>query len=625
MEAWLIRYLVVTGIGAAIVMAAPGLVTLGFFLLILPGLILSLLPTAFLWGAVFALFWWPLKRLIGDWPAVPLALAAAFAVLWFIPTATNAIIDRAVAADREGEVERSEPIALSGLVRVETNKWSAVPADSAEGKAWNEAIRSAQLAGRPIDWGARLLACDSLCAATLFAPGVDAVILAPMEYGRETGMIPHPKHQPVLFRIDRSGQCRSPVDVTNSAGGLDEWHEGDALRAEWRARISAGECIVREAPAGDPDFTLTLIKGYHAAETKKPDWAFADRPRWITRLAVADRNSTLLQKTMVETTRFSRPLTIGFGGAIESARFSWATHRLGDGRQVGFFKPADLLKRLTPLNLTPRPGAAASGAREQLAALLDDPARPATDPGFQLPEALFRDIHNNGFAAGDLELVARIIADPRMRKFLWIGDVIRKAGPDSVVLREPIVSRLLRAEMLDREAHVYLGRALEFFPPGLFAEPTADELALLAHPERSQYAPGLIRRQADRGAEAVPLLLDMLEAIIARRNAVGKWSGPAPEDEAYGAIRHALAELGPAAAPHRARLEAALDSQQYRKGRVKTWSWEVALVRMGRAPESFEKPSSRGGSEADWHRSLRFEVESFERDLERKRQQDGAA
>lgn len=623
METWLIRYLVVTGIGAAIVIAVPDLVTLGFFLLILPGLILSLLPSAFLWGAVFALFWWPLKGLIGKWPAVPLALAAAAGLLWFIPTATNAIIDRAIAADRAGEVERTEPVALSGVVRVETTEWSAVAPDSAEGKAWNAAIKSAQQAGRPVDWGARLLACDSLCAATLFAPGVEAVILAPMQYDREKGLIPHPKHQPVMFRIDRSGQCGTPVDVTEP--GLNDWREANALRGEWRARMSAGECIVREAPAGDPEFTLTFMKGYHGAQTKKPDWAFADRPRWITRLAIADRNSTLLQKTMVETTRFSRPLAIGFGGAIESARFSWAAHRLADGRQVGFFKPAEVLKQLTPLNLTPRPGAAAGGARAQLAALLDDPARPAGDPGFQLPEVLFRDIHDNGFAAGDLELVARIVADPRMRKFLWIGDVIRKAGPDSVALRKPIVTRLLHGEMLDREAHMYLGRALEFFPPGVFAEPTADELALLAHPERRQYAPGLIRRQADRGAEAVPPLLDMLEAIIARRNAAGKWSGPAPEEDAFDAIRHALAVLGPDASAARPRLEAALEAQQYRQGRVKTWKWEVALVRMGRSPESFEKPSSRGGSEADWHRSLRHDVESFERDLERKRQEHGAA
>lgn len=48
------RYLLVTGIGAIAVMAVPGLVVIGFLLFIVPGLVLSAMPVAFVYGCAFA-------------------------------------------------------------------------------------------------------------------------------------------------------------------------------------------------------------------------------------------------------------------------------------------------------------------------------------------------------------------------------------------------------------------------------------------------------------------------------------------------------------------------------------------------------------------------------------------
>lgn len=110
-------------------------------------------------------------------------------------------------------------------------------------------------------------------------------------------------------------------------------------------------------------------------------------------------------------------------------------------------------------------------------------------------------------------------------------------------------------------------------------------------------------------------------AAYRRRTLAGKTSGPALEGDTEGAIKSALSLLGPAITEYRPRLESILDARTDRQGRVKTWNWELTLVRMGASPESFEKPSSRGGSEDDYHRSLRRDVERFERDLERERQQ----
>lgn len=57
MKGFLTTYLMITGIGAFLALAMPGLVMLGLFMLILPGLILGMMPTAFIYGVIFAVGW----------------------------------------------------------------------------------------------------------------------------------------------------------------------------------------------------------------------------------------------------------------------------------------------------------------------------------------------------------------------------------------------------------------------------------------------------------------------------------------------------------------------------------------------------------------------------------------
>ena len=55
-DRFLLRYLTFTGAFAAIVLIAPSLFLLGLVLFVLPGVFLGVMPTAFLWGAIFAAF-----------------------------------------------------------------------------------------------------------------------------------------------------------------------------------------------------------------------------------------------------------------------------------------------------------------------------------------------------------------------------------------------------------------------------------------------------------------------------------------------------------------------------------------------------------------------------------------
>jgi hypothetical protein len=142
---------------------------------------------------------------------------------------------------------------------------------------------------------------------------------------------------------------------------------------------------------------------------------------------------------------------------------------------------------------------------------------------------------------------------------------------------------------------------------------TADEETLLADPDRRWYAEGLIARQADRGRDAVPLLIDLIEQGFARMAADKR--ADSRDSHTVDAAKDALAVLGPTAAYIRPRLEAALAKRDLGPYATKFQGWELVLVRLGRSPETIDKPSSAGGTVEQYHDRLRRDVERFERDL----------
>src|SRR5688572_14131356 len=90
-QKFLTIYLLVTGIVAAVALAMPSLVVLGFFLLILPGVVLSLAPTAFLWGCAFTASWLAARILLGGTLLTVLAAGAVTALALMAVTQPNRI------------------------------------------------------------------------------------------------------------------------------------------------------------------------------------------------------------------------------------------------------------------------------------------------------------------------------------------------------------------------------------------------------------------------------------------------------------------------------------------------------------------------------------------------------
>jgi hypothetical protein len=309
-----------------------------------------------------------------------------------------------------------------------------------------------------------------------------------------------------------------------------------------------------------------------------------------------------------------RPLYPWGHGDLQYFRFGRARSNHFSDNHNATINPIDQLRASTNMKLVADPAAVAAGSRAQLRTLIADPDQNADDVGFALPEVVFEDVRVRGLQPGDRDLIQSIVADPRTRNFNNIFQVVQAFGKDATRLRDPIVARLLVGGA-DSSADRALGRALSWLPPGVFAEPTSQELALMTDPERRDNAIGLFERQADRGPEAAPFLLNVLADVFRRRALMTGRSGLELDRDTVEGIRHALAALGPKIVPERPRLAALLATQPGREGRRQTFGWEVALVRMGASPDSFKKPSELNGSEAAYHEALRRDVNEFERNL----------
>ena len=498
MDVLLLRYLTVTGILAALALAAPSLVVLGLFLGILPGLVLGFAPTAFLWGALFASVWWPLHGAVGDVPAAALAAAAAYAVLRALPARANRPMQARLAALRGEDVTPAERIALRGTVTFAlTHPYEQPGSDRTRN-------------------GQRERACDPLCVAALFTPGVDAVVRLHLHAPDRDPRV-GPVSAPETYRVARRA-AGAPSVMPADLAKHGAWHAGweraaRALGDAWRLRIARGETIVRHDGDGGPaDFTVSVQEWREDVVPRRGPWTLAPGPLHARRIEVRDRaGAVLLRRTVANAPLRSRMLNVAGSGSPESFRLHWgnASTRRGEPRTDELHATA-VLREWTTLRLDADPREAALEARADLARLLADRARPIDDPTFALVRPVLCDVEEHGPVAGDAALLATLVADTRSRDHDGLSGAIRKLGADGALLRDVLVRRVLAGRFPDDFHLGALGEALRHLPPGTFATPTPWERQLLADQERRLWARGLIERQSDRGAAAVPLLLDVL-------------------------------------------------------------------------------------------------------------------
>jgi hypothetical protein len=583
-------------------------------MLILPGIILGLLPTAFMWGLGFAIPWYLLRPAMGDYPAIVPALLIAAALFWFAPISSASQSKARLAQSIRPEILPADKIRLAGHIRVE------IPSLTVERQPPETKYGTAEAARRPY-------VCDALCAALLATPGVESVTVN--NHGEaQDGDAPLTLHART-FRVVPKAQCTASTVRPQQADALDISRPrppGGIMRglvqtfqAEWDVRLSTTDCIVAEAPRTDYDFVIRKhrYRAFADQRPKKSDWSLQPLAVSVERLDVADRGGhLLLSKTLASTRALVQPLFIAPEGGIENFRFQWARKLLTNGKRYEQFKPDQLLADHTTLRTEVDRAAIIKAARERLALAVADASLPATDSAFKLVDPWLRSLDGQKMNDDDRALLAKLIRDPRVTDYNGIWGAIKAMGDHGSELRAPMIDRIATLDWRSDNNLKSIGRALDTLPAGTFANPSEAEFAILADPERRTMAPGLISRQADRGAAAVPLLVGLLDYHLRELARPSPESYTARPDHmaVVGRVATALCRLGRDGSAALPAIDALATQGLVDRRFADDRDWHLMLARIGKPISSIPKPKNLSGSEDRFHRNLQSRLERFRPD-----------
>ncbi|NNC52759.1 MAG: EF-hand domain-containing protein [Erythrobacter sp.] len=560
---WLKTYLTVTGIGAFLALAFPWLVIMGMFMLVIPGLILGMMPTAFLYGLVFAAIRFLLSTVLSGAPLNIAAAVATLAVFWVIPQPAKLAANAELEALRLEQVLPSSPVKLAGNILVQ----------------------------RPFE-----SRCDDLCAALLKTPGVTSVTL-------------HSKRgEPVTYVIaDETAEGEAGKSIGYGLlepGGYnarDPLAGRRALEAEWNLMLTqGGKMLMKTKAAPTPDFIISIVDGPAGGGERigalVGKWSLQPSGPTEKSLEISsDRGEVLLRQELLSISTPSAPLLVGTSGGLEDFHVRWERQRIGTGERYADIPVTQLLLDHTSIARGVDMAAAERRARDELAAALNDPARPDSDPAFSLANQWMEShrASDGPLSDEDRVLLAQVIADPRVTRSDGLWAAVGRLEGDAADLRRLAALRYLAAE--DKTAARGWVNAFGSLPAGAYSVIVPEEQRILSSVEDSLKATGLIRRQGDRGVEAVPDLLRMLRAFATHDP--GK-RGYSDITEATHGVRKAFRIIGPDASFAREEIETilAMESMQRRYRVIAKSDWDELLYVLGRPLDTIEKPENLSGT-----------------------------
>ena len=223
---FLVTALIVTGVITVAVFAMPDLITLGLFLLILPGVLLAFTPTVFLYLMAFSLPWF----LLSQRGIAVSALGGLATVAWVgfgLPSILNQRTSQRLFEAQAKEVAPSTRIVAARIVALQSLSGSAKDG------------------------------CSDLCQTLLYNGSVERVILLP---GKNVeGRL----GQSISFRVNRMSSCPDTDPALQSERWGNTWLKGSGpsnIAQTVRLRIADGECLVKEEWTASPDLVLQRIK-----------------------------------------------------------------------------------------------------------------------------------------------------------------------------------------------------------------------------------------------------------------------------------------------------------------------------------------------------------------------------
>lgn len=568
MDRFLKLYLVVTGVLGLLSILFPDLVVMGMFCCLVPGLLLGIMPTAFLWGACFSGFWFALRWQLGEGPAAVVALVGTVFLLYAIPTPANWAAAR---VSTEPDVEPTAPIALVGDVRLDLVDDTRDPT-----------------------------ACDALCTALLFAPQVTSVTV------NTSSPTPRCELQPEArtYRLRSKQDCEGTEAVEPLLQRRDAIFgatppERRGVANAYLARLAADRCVVQE-PAVLQRHDLVIEQGVagpyavsRAKVQKVGRWSLASSLAELRWMEIRDASGGVLARVQRASARAPfRPLVVDFettGGIPPTAWFRWKQSRYDDGKpETTRFEVVPAVLALTDLPgalLPPaQPGSLAPSLRASLDEALGDPTKPAGDPAFKVLEPYGEALRVVGAAPEDAAVVDRAFADHRVREFWRARSLPEAFGGDLSPFRDAIVGRIATNGADEAEVNRDLSTWLvRFMPDGTFAVLTPAEEALLADPTLRTRAPGLIGRLSDQGAAAVPRLLELLDFHTGHAK-------DRDHEAAVEGVRIALCRLGTDGASALPDVERRLADGSIPAHVAKRDDWRLTLARLGMPLEEVFPP-----------------------------------
>lgn len=564
---WLKTYLIITGLGAFVALAVPSLVVIGMFLII-PGLVLGVMPTAFLYGVVFALVRLLLGNLVSGVPLNILSGVATLALFWAIPQPGLASARAWLASLKEPDILASAPIALKGDI----------------------------LVTRPFEGG-----CDALCAALLKTQGVTSVRIRARDGASTFRIAPNTAAGTRAKAIGYGLLEKTKYVASDPLAGQR------GLEAEWNLMLSEGKALLVGDDRPTPDFSISIEDG-PAVEGRNQraslDWSLKPSTPQRKALTVTDAGGrVLLRQSILSLFLPSAPLTIGGSGGIENFRFGWQRRRVGDGKMWAEVPVETLLLAHTNISRGVDMEAANAKTREKLSRALDDPLKPTGDPAFSLANQWMDSFRAKDGPLGDSDrkLLARIFEDPRVQDPDGAWAIIARVDDDATDLRRSAARRYLAAS--DKKKARGWVNVLAGLPTGRFATQLAEEREILADPATSHFATGLIKRQGDRGVDAVPDLLRLLREYSLHDP--GKY-GFSDLTEGVNAARSGFRQIGPDASFARSEIEQLLASPglDYRYKQLGRQEWDILLVVLGRPVETLTKPQNLSGTDARYRERI---------------------
>ncbi|WP_145290077.1 hypothetical protein [Pirellulimonas nuda] len=537
--------LTVTGGLAAIALAAPGIVVLGYVALIVPGLILTAAPTAFVYLAGAAV----IRRLSptkSPTAFLPAALCVALVLGWAAMQPGRLRAITAYESQLLPDVQAGAPLEIDGHVRIEMPHRRGEPE------------------------------CDYLCLALLDCPGVRSTTLVSSNRDNRfeepcvAGYALEPAEadrEPGLFPTGPGRLVREHPTLVRKHAGRNFFTAMKAVEADWAVRLSDTERLRTAEPVS----------------AEAADWVirFEDRSNdptaRVRRVTISDATGAIrFRRSYVETAAPARVFYLGFdvqwgAGMISNASFRVGRERLSLGDRSLRLEPALLAALRLPM---PRQDAGAIDLlRQQVQQAMDDPdATPVRIDMARRYLGLFL------FDANERDhlLIAQIVSDHRVRDLEEQLTNVYSERHTPVTMRDAFAKRIVM-DHSSPSLRRWLAERLASLPVGAFAEPTATHLAIWETPAIYTEAAPFIARVADLGpARAVPVLEAALETALR----VPSWSGRRRLVEG---VRSGFARLGPGGAPAAAWIQELFlrRPSPILNNAGDADDWRFALARMG--------------------------------------------